>query len=79
MGCGNRPGAQLGENLPARQYRDCSGGMFAGTQTLRTPEERLAGVPEFPYAPRNCEIADGEGGGYGWLGWKTDRPMGIRC
>ncbi|MGE0541293.1 MAG: haloalkane dehalogenase [Dehalococcoidia bacterium] len=30
--------------------------------TLRTPEHRFAGLPEFPYAPHYVEIPDGEGG-----------------
>ncbi|RBY75975.1 haloalkane dehalogenase [Blastococcus sp. TF02-09] len=31
-------------------------------QTLRTPGERFADLPGFPYAPRYVEIDDGEGG-----------------
>lgn len=31
-------------------------------QTLRTPEERFAALPDFPYAPRYCEVDDDEGG-----------------
>jgi haloalkane dehalogenase len=31
-------------------------------QALRTPDERFAEVPEFPYAPKYCEIAVGDGG-----------------
>ncbi|OBB94513.1 haloalkane dehalogenase [Mycobacterium sp. 852002-30065_SCH5024008] len=31
-------------------------------QTLRTPDESFDRVPDFPYAPRYCEISDGEGG-----------------
>ncbi|MTE16170.1 haloalkane dehalogenase [Nocardia aurantiaca] len=30
--------------------------------TLRTPDERFAGLPQFPYAPRYAEVPDGEGG-----------------
>jgi hypothetical protein len=30
-------------------------------QTLRTPDDRFDDVPDFPYAPRYCEIADGDG------------------
>ncbi|WP_435590824.1 haloalkane dehalogenase [Nocardia sp. bgisy118] len=30
--------------------------------TLRTPEERFAELPDFPYPPRYCEIDDTEGG-----------------
>jgi len=31
-------------------------------QTLRTPDDRFADVPDFPYSPRYCEVDDGEGG-----------------
>ena len=31
-------------------------------KTLRTPEERFADLPDFPYAPRYCEVDDNEGG-----------------
>ncbi len=31
-------------------------------ETLRTPDERFADLPEFPYAPRYVEVDDGEGG-----------------
>jgi haloalkane dehalogenase len=31
-------------------------------QTLRTPDERFAGLAEFPYSPRYCELDDDEGG-----------------
>ncbi|WP_067835752.1 haloalkane dehalogenase [Nocardia lijiangensis] len=30
--------------------------------TLRTPEERFAELPDFPYSPRYCEVDDTEGG-----------------
>ena len=30
--------------------------------TLRTPEERFAELPDFPYTPRYCEVDDDEGG-----------------
>ncbi|WP_433679169.1 haloalkane dehalogenase [Nocardia sp. CA-119907] len=30
--------------------------------TLRTPEERFTELPDFPYAPRYCEVDDTEGG-----------------
>jgi haloalkane dehalogenase len=36
--------------------------MVATMQTLRTPEGHFVEVPEFPYAPKYCEIADGDGG-----------------
>jgi haloalkane dehalogenase len=31
-------------------------------ETLRTPDERFAALPDFPFAPRYVEVADGEGG-----------------
>jgi haloalkane dehalogenase len=31
-------------------------------QTLRTPDERFADLPDFPYTPHYCEVDDGEGG-----------------
>ncbi len=31
-------------------------------KTLRTPDERFAAVPDFPYAPQYVDIADGDGG-----------------
>lgn len=31
-------------------------------QVLRTPDERFADLPDFPYAPRYVEVDDGEGG-----------------
>src|SRR5262249_36893366 len=37
-------------------------GMFAAMQTLRTPDDRFAKLPGFPYAPSYCEIPDAEGG-----------------
>ncbi|MEU7002959.1 haloalkane dehalogenase [Nonomuraea sp. NPDC046570] len=31
-------------------------------RTLRTPEERFADLPDFPYQPRYADVPDGEGG-----------------
>lgn len=31
-------------------------------QTLRTPDERFADLPDFPYTPHYCEVDDDEGG-----------------
>jgi haloalkane dehalogenase len=31
-------------------------------QSLRTPDERFVGLPDFPFAPRYVDIDDGEGG-----------------
>jgi haloalkane dehalogenase len=42
-------------------------------QTLRTPDERFAGLPDFPYAPRYCEIEDDDGGRLR-MAWVEDGP-----
>ncbi|SPM30011.1 haloalkane dehalogenase [Mycobacterium terramassiliense] len=42
-------------------------------QTLRTPDDRFDDVPDFPYAPRYCEIPDGEGGALR-VAWVEDGP-----
>ena len=31
-------------------------------EALRTPDERFAGLPDFPFAPHYVEVADGDGG-----------------
>ena len=31
-------------------------------ESLRTPDERFADLPDFPFAPHYVEVADGEGG-----------------
>lgn len=31
-------------------------------QTLRTPDERFAALPDFPFSPHYVQVADGEGG-----------------
>ena len=31
-------------------------------QTLRTPDDRFANVPEFPYTANYCEVSDDDGG-----------------
>src|SRR5579875_241486 len=36
--------------------------MFTLMQTLRTPDDRFAELPEYPYAPRYCDISADEGG-----------------
>jgi haloalkane dehalogenase len=36
--------------------------MFPTMQTLRTGDEHFAHLPEFPYAPRYCELPDQDGG-----------------
>ncbi len=42
-------------------------------KTLRTPDDRFDDVPDFPYAPRYCEISDGEGGTLR-VAWVEDGP-----
>ncbi|MBW0013824.1 haloalkane dehalogenase [Mycobacterium sp.] len=42
-------------------------------QTLRTPDDRFADLPEFPYVPSYAEIADG-GGGQLRVAWVADGP-----
>src|SRR5579875_997144 len=47
--------------------------MFTLMQTLRTPDDRFAELPEFPYAPRYCDISDDEGGTLR-MAWVQDGP-----
>ena len=42
-------------------------------QKLRTPDERFAGLPDFPYAPRYGEIDDDDGGRLR-MAWVEDGP-----
>lgn len=42
-------------------------------ETLRTPDESFQRVPDFPYAPRYCEVPDGEGGALR-VAWVQDGP-----
>lgn len=42
-------------------------------QTLRTPDERFADLPEFPYPPSYCEVADDDGGTLR-IAWVQDGP-----
>ncbi|MBO0864538.1 MAG: haloalkane dehalogenase [Mycobacterium sp.] len=42
-------------------------------QALRTPDERFADLPEFPYTPKYCEVPDGEGGTLR-MAWVQDGP-----
>ena len=42
-------------------------------QSLRTPDERFAGLPEFPYPAKYCEVDDGEGGQLR-VAWVEDGP-----
>lgn len=45
-------------------------------QTLRTPDDRFAGVPDFPYAPRYADVSDDEGGVLR-MAWVEDGPEGA--
>jgi haloalkane dehalogenase len=47
--------------------------MFASMQTLRTPDELFADLPEFPYAPKYCEVPDQDGGTLR-VAWVEDGP-----
>jgi haloalkane dehalogenase len=47
--------------------------MFANMQTLRTPDERFAELPEFPYRPQYSDIDDGDGGRLR-VAWVEDGP-----
>ena len=47
--------------------------MFAGMQTLRTPDGRFDNLPEFPYAARYCELSDDDGGTLR-VAWVQDGP-----
>ncbi|AQT82090.1 haloalkane dehalogenase [Mycolicibacterium litorale] len=42
-------------------------------QTLRTPDERFAEIPDFPYQPHYCELDDAEGGRLR-VAWVEDGP-----
>lgn len=48
-------------------------GMFASMQVLRTDDEHFAHLPEFPYAPRYCELPDQDGGVLR-VAWVEDGP-----
>jgi haloalkane dehalogenase len=42
-------------------------------ESLRTPEDRFAALPDFPYSPKYCDVADGEGGRLR-VAWVEDGP-----
>jgi haloalkane dehalogenase len=48
-------------------------GIFETMQLIRTADEHFAGLPEFPYAPRYCEVSDQEGGTLR-VAWVEDGP-----
>jgi haloalkane dehalogenase len=45
-------------------------------QTLRTPDNRFANLPEFPYPPKYSEVSDGDGGTLR-VAWVEDGPPGA--
>jgi haloalkane dehalogenase len=47
--------------------------MFADMQTVRTPGDRFDNLPEFPYAPRYCDVSDDDGGVLR-VAWVQDGP-----
>lgn len=42
-------------------------------QTLRTPDDRFTGLPDFPYPPKYCDVDDGDGGTLR-VAWVQDGP-----
>jgi haloalkane dehalogenase len=42
-------------------------------ESLRTPEDRFAALPDFPYSPKYCDVTDGEGGRLR-VAWVEDGP-----
>jgi haloalkane dehalogenase len=48
-------------------------GIFAGMQSLRTPDECFADLPEFPYAAKYCDVSDQDGGTLR-VAWVEDGP-----
>jgi haloalkane dehalogenase len=54
--------------------RKFSGGIFGHMQSVRTPDERFADLPEFAYPPEYCEIDDDEGGRLR-IAWVQDGPV----
>jgi haloalkane dehalogenase len=47
--------------------------MFTLMQSLRTPDDRFAGLPEFPYVAYYSDVSDGEGGTLR-MAWVQDGP-----
>lgn len=47
--------------------------MFAIMQVLRTADEQFTHLPEFPYAPKYCELPDQDGGALR-VAWVEDGP-----
>ncbi|MGH3562247.1 MAG: haloalkane dehalogenase, partial [Mycobacterium sp.] len=42
-------------------------------EKLRTPDDRFADLPEFPYPPRYCDVDDDDGGVLR-VAWVQDGP-----
>jgi haloalkane dehalogenase len=69
--------------VPAQKYgRESTGGdeiggnrgaIVSDMQTLRTPDQRFAGLPDFPYVARYGEVDDDEGGRLR-MAWVQDGP-----
>jgi haloalkane dehalogenase len=47
--------------------------MFSGMQTVRTPDDRFADLPGFPYVAEYCDVPDDEGGTLR-MAWVQDGP-----
>jgi haloalkane dehalogenase len=61
------------EVRPFVSFGSSLSGMFASMQVLRTADELFAGLPEFPYPPRYCELPDQDGGVLR-VAWVEDGP-----
>ena len=70
MGCGPPAGSGI-SGIAARQV---AGSSFATMESLRTPDDRFAGLPDFPYSPRYCEVDD-QAGGRLRVAWVEDGPV----
>jgi haloalkane dehalogenase len=60
--------------LDENPYRKSGSGRFASMQSVRTPDDRFADLPDFPYAPRYCEVDDQDGGRLR-VAWVEDGPV----
>lgn len=66
-----QPTSALADAVTASSRR--AGDIFDDMQTLRTPDERFADLPDFPYSPRYCDVDDDEGGRLR-MAWVEDGP-----
>ena len=46
---------------------------------LRTPDERFAALPDFPFAPHYTEVPNGDAERYGSITSTKDRPRAPWC